>query len=347
MVAKQPYFTVIIVAYNSGAYLHECINALNQQTFKDFEVIIFDNGTEDGSVDSISSSSFSINIIKSTLNKGFAFGNNAAVKDANGDWLILLNADAIPQSDWLREIFQAICRYPEIVIFGSTQINYHNPEVLDGAGDHYHPFGLAWRGAKGYPADSIAADAIVMGPCAAAAIYKKDIFEKLGGMEEHFFCYYEDVDLALRFRLEGHLCIQLANAKVKHVGSATFGTNSEFSRYYISRNKIWTFFRCLPAALLISLLPSFFIIVLIRLCFSIGRSDFKIRLRALWDALYNLPEIWGERRSIQSSRKIGVVQFGRSMTWSIGKLLMRSSDGRSIPKSVRVNSIGKADACNS
>ena len=347
MVAKQPCFTVIIVTYNSGAYLHECIYALNQQTFKDFEVIIFDNCTEDGSVDSISPNSLSINIIKSTLNKGFAFGNNAAVMDANGEWLVLLNADAIPQSDWLQEIYKAICRYPEIVIFGSTQIDYHNPEVLDGAGDHYHPFGLAWRGAKGYPSDSIAGDAIVMGPCAAAAIYRKDIFEKLGGMAEHFFCYYEDVDLALRFRLEGHLCIQLADAKVRHVGSATFGTDSEFSRYYIGRNKIWTFFRCLPVALLIPLLPSFFIIVLIRLCFAIGRSDFKIRLRAVWDALYSLPDIWGERRSIQSRRKISLVQFGRSMTWSIGKLLMRSSDGRSIPKSVRVNSIGKADACNS
>ena len=346
MVAKQPYLTVIIVTYNSGAYLYECINALNQQTFKDFEVIIFDNGTEDGSVDSISSKNLSINIIKSTLNKGFAFGNNAAVKDANGDWLILLNADAIPQSDWLQEICKAICRYPEIVIFGSTQINYHNPEVLDGAGDHYHPFGLAWRGAKGYPADSIAGDAIVMGPCAAAAIYRKDIFEKLGGMAEHFFCYYEDVDLALRFRLEGHLCIQLANAKVRHVGSATFGTDSEFSRYYIGRNKIWTFFRCLPAALLIPLLPSFFIIVLIRLCFAIGRSDFNIRVRASWDAICNLPEIWRQRRSVQVFRKISAIQFAQSMTWSIGKLLMRSSDGRSIPEFVHINSRVKADACD-
>ena len=70
-------------------------------------------------------------------------------------------------------------------------------------------------------------------------------------------------------------------------------------------------------------------------------------VRASDDALYSLPEVWGERRSIQSRRKIGVVQFGQSMTWSIGKLLMRSSDGRSIPKSVRINAIGKADACNS
>ena len=105
--------------------------------------------------------------------------------------------------------------------------------------------------------------------------------------------------------------------------------------------------RCLPGALLILLLPGFFTVILIRLCLAIGLGGSKIRLRALWDALYSLPEIWEERRSIQSRRKIGALQFGRSMTWSLGKLLMRSSDGRSIPKSVRVNSIGKADACSS
>ena len=186
----------------------------------------------------------------------------------------------------------------------------------------------------------------MMAPCGAAAVLKKDVFEKLGGMAECFFCYYEDVDLALRFRLAGHLCIQLANARVKHVGSATFGANSEISRYYISRNKIWTFIRCLPAVLLIMLLPSFFTIVLIRLCFAIGRRDFKVRARALWDAICNLPEIWRQRRSIQLCRKISAIQFAQSMTWSIGKLLMRSSDGRSIPEFVRINSRVRADARN-
>ena len=187
---------------------------------------------------------------------------------------------------------------------------------------------------------------MVMGPCGAAAVLKKDVFEELGGMAECFFCYYEDVDLALRFRLAGHLCIQLANARVRHVGSATFGNNSEISRYYISRNKIWTFIRCMPAALLIMLLPSFFIVHLIRLCFAIGRRDFKIRARASWDAICNLPQIWRQRHSIQLCREISAIKFAQSMTWSIGKLLMRSSDGRSIPGFVRINSRVRADAHN-
>ena len=161
MITKQPYFTVIIVAFNSGDYLDECINALEKQIFKDFEIIIFDNGTKDGSAHSINSSCLNITVIKSTSNKGFAVGNNVAAKDAKGDWLVLLNSDAIPEKDWLLEIFKAVCRYPDIVIFGSTQINYHHPKVLDGAGDHYHIVGTAWRGAKGYPVDSIVEDTIV------------------------------------------------------------------------------------------------------------------------------------------------------------------------------------------
>ena len=100
------------------------------------------------------------------------------------------------------------------------------------------------------------------------------------------------------------------------------------------------------AALLIMLLPSFFTTVLIRLCFAIGRRDFKVRARASLDAICNFPEIWRQRRSIQLCRKISAIQFAQSMTWSIGKLLMRSSDGRSIPEFVRINSRVRADACN-
>ena len=104
MIAKKPYFTVIIVAFNSGKYLEECINSLNEQSFKNFEIIIVDNGTKDGSIERVDLSKSNIKLIKSSFNQGFAIGNNKAAREANGDWLVLLNADAIPQSDWLSKI---------------------------------------------------------------------------------------------------------------------------------------------------------------------------------------------------------------------------------------------------
>lgn len=344
MITKKPYFTVIIVAFNSGKYLEECINSLKEQSFKDFEIIIFDNGTTDGSIERIDLSHINIKFIKSSFNEGFAIGNNKAAREANGDWLVLLNADAIPQSDWLSKINIAIHKYPKVAIFGSTQVSYYYPDIIDGAGDHYHPFGVAWRGGEGYPVDSISDDLVVLGPCAAAAVYRKDIYQKLNGMAENFFCYYEDVDLALRFRLDGHLCIQLADARVKHVGSATFGIHSDFARYHVNRNKIWTFIRCIPGPLLVLLFPGFLTVILSRLCMSVLSGDFKLRYRALCDAIIGLPEAWNQRRLIQRHRKISLVKFGAAMTWSFGKLLMRASDGRVVPETLQVHSTKQTDA---
>jgi GT2 family glycosyltransferase len=343
MVAKKPYFTVIIVACNSGEYLGECIESLTKQSFTDFEVLIVDNGSSDGSVEALNFQNLRLRVIKLFENTGFAAGNNLAAHEANGDWLLLLNTDAIPQLDWMLEIKVAINRYTEIVIFGSTQLRYHDIETLDGAGDHYHPFGLAWRGGEGHPVDTVLGDMTVLGPCAAAAAYRRDIYDELGGMEKIFFCYYEDVDLALRYRLAGHLCIQLASAKVKHVGSSTFGAQSDFVRYHVGRNRIWTFIRCVPGPLLILLFPGFLMTITLRLLVSLFSGDFGVRFKALCDAFIKLPEIWCQRRQIQSGRKISLIQFSSAMTWSIGKLLMRASDGKSISNHLSCRKTGKTD----
>ena len=223
-----------------------------------------------------------------------------------------------------------IKRYPKNKIFGSKQLKYDNPSKLDGAGDHYHCTGIAWRGGEGDSAETILEDAVVMSPCAAAAIYHRDIYVSLGGMAEYFFCYYEDVELGLRFRLLGHETIQLAGAKVRHVGSTTAGKNSKFIKYYVSRNRIWTFIRCVPGLLFAACLPLLILSIVTRLCFSIFAGDTSTKLKAFFDAFRRLFRIWNDRKVIQKARKSSVLQFGSDMTWSIGKLILRSSDCRPI-----------------
>jgi GT2 family glycosyltransferase len=223
-----------------------------------------------------------------------------------------------------------ITRYPKTRIFGSKQLKYDNPGKLDGAGDHYHCTGIAWRGGEGDSAETILEDAIVMSPCAAAAIYHRDIYVSMGGMAEDFFCYYEDVDLGLRFRLLGHETIQLAGAKVRHVGSTTAGKNSKFIKYYVSRNRIWTFIRCVPGSLFAACLPLMILSIVTRLCFSIFAGDTSTKLKAFFDAFRRLFRIWNDRKVIQKARKSTVLQFGSDMTWSVGKLILRSSDCRPI-----------------
>ena len=330
MTHANPEFSIIIVTHNSNYYLVECMKALTTQRNKNFEIIIVDNNSNEDLINFDNFNSLEIKIIKLEKNFGFAAANNIGAKRAIGKWLITLNPDAIPDDNWLSEIEVGIKRYPKNKIFGSKQLKYDNPSKLDGAGDHYHCTGIAWRGGEGDSAETILEDAVVMSPCAAAAIYHRDIYVSMGGMAEYFFCYYEDVDLGLRFRLLGHETIQLAGAKVRHVGSTTAGKNSKFIKYYVSRNRIWTFIRCVPGLLFAVCLPLLILSIVTRLCFSIFAGDTSTKLKAFFDAFRRLLRIWNDRKVIQKARKSSVLQFGSDMTWSIGKLILRSSDCRPI-----------------
>ena len=331
MTQINPKFSIIIVTYNSGQYLMDCITALTGQKNKNFELIIVDNHSDEGLLHSANINSLTHEIINLEKNIGFAAANNIGAKQAAGTWLITLNPDAIPEENWLVEIEAAIRRYPETRIFGSKQIQFDNPDKLDGAGDHYHCTGIAWRGGEGDLAETVSQDAVVMSPCAAAAIYHRDTYLALGGMAEEFFCYYEDVDLGLRFRLSGYKSVQLSNAKVRHIGSATTGKSSQFVKYHVSRNRVWTFIRCVPGLLFVVCLPFLIISIFARLCFSIFAGDSLIKLEAFWDAIVGIPRIWSDRRVIQKARKATTSQFGSGMTWSIGKLIFRATDSRPVP----------------
>ena len=337
MVSKDPKFTVIVVTHNSGSDLAKCLDALENQTVRDFEILIIDNDSTDGSLDFLSTDRPYCRLIRATRNLGFAAANNLAAREGRGRWLALLNPDAFAEPDWLSEIIAATQRYPGAVMFGSTQLRASEPAVLDGAGDHYHPLGLAWRGGEGEAVECVDQDTEVFGPCGAAAVYERQAFLRRGGFDERLFCYYEDVDLALRMRLAGEICIQLAGAKVLHVGSGSTGTGSDFIRYHVSRNRLWVFMRGMPGPLLWILLPPLLAGVIARLTLSAFTGGFRVRMRALRDAFSVLPEIWLERRNLHDQRAIAAVTFARALTWSVGKLILRARDPRPISPAALAN----------
>jgi len=324
----DPWISVIVVAFESGAHLGRCLQALEAQTRRDFEVILVDNASTDGAVDRLPEPTVPFRLIRNAQNLGFAAANNQAAAQARGAWLATLNPDAFPQPDWLERFGEAAGRYPGVAAFGSTQLLDRDPLLIDGAGDPYHALGVAWRGEHGRPDDSARGDGEVFGPCGAAAFYDRAAFLAAGGFEPSFFCYYEDVDLAFRLRLSGQRCVQLAAARVRHVGSG----GSALAVYLNTRNILWTVLRCMPGPLLALLLPAVAAMSLARLGRSALRGDAGTRARALRDALAALPEVRQARRRIQRGRRIGSWAVARAMTWSVPKLVRRRADLRSVDR---------------
>ena len=322
--------TIIIVNYNGGDLLKRCVAALQDQTFRDFHAIIVDNASKDQSIESLPPFPGSFEIIRAGSNLGFAAANNLAVRHAKTEWIALLNPDAIPQPNWVRELMTATQRYPDTVMFGSTQVNATDPSVLDGTGDVYHACGIAWRSNIGRSVAEVPLEGETFGPCAAAALYRREEFLAVGGFDERYFCYYEDVDLAFRLRLQGHRCIQVPSAIVHHYGSAIAGRYSEFTIYHGTRNRFWTFVKNIPALLLVLMLPVHCAMHMAFVLRAYSKGYAPPALRATWDMLKQIGPILATRREVQGSRRLSTWAVAAALTWSPFKLLGRASDLRPI-----------------
>jgi GT2 family glycosyltransferase len=302
---------IIIVAWNCWGHLWKCLDALSVQKVTSFSVIIIDNGDAgDGEIDRLINYP-NVSYLKSDLNLGFAAGNNRGLEMANhANWIILLNPDTIPAVGWFEKLMDAAVRYPDFAVFGSKLLQADNPTVLDGEGDCYHVSGMAWRSGMGLTARNKPNKPWeVFSPCAAAALYKLDALKQVGGFDEDFFCYMEDVDLGFRLRLAGYRCLTVPDAEVLHVGSLTTGKRSPFYIYHGQRNLVWTYFKNMPGILFWVFLPlhvGLNIACLLRYALS---GQFRLVWRAKYDAIQMLPKMWRKRRQIQKTRQASLKQI--------------------------------------
>jgi GT2 family glycosyltransferase len=306
-----PIVSVIIVAWNSAKHLTHCLNCLSRQTFRDFEVIVVDNGSQDNAAAGLEQKyvQLALRLERLPTNRGFAHANNLGAALARGTWLALLNADAFAEPDWLEQLLQAAHRHPDFSFFASRQVQAGRPDLLDGSGDEYHSSGLAWRRFYSYPASEYGLrEEEVFSACGAAALYNREDFLRVGAFDEQYFSYFEDVDLGFRLRLEGGRCLYVPQAVVQHVGSASSGKMSDFVIYHGHRNLVWTFFKNMPGGLFWGFLPlHIFMNIFFIISFFLKGKGTAI-LRAKRDAFYHLPAIIRMRRRIQGTRKVAARQ---------------------------------------
>jgi GT2 family glycosyltransferase len=299
----RPTFSIIIINWNGLAVLPRCLAALHSQTRRDFEIILVDNGSTDGSAEFVRGSHPEVHLISLGENTGFAPANNLAARHARAAWLIFLNNDAFPSSGWLDALTRAIQQHPHTAMFASRLLMADQPGWVDGTGDACHVSGAVWNRQHRHPA--AAADAAVrevFAPQGAAALIRRDAFESVGGFDEDFFAYHEDIDLAFRLRLRGHHCLYLPDALVHHKGSHTTGRGSDFAVEHGHRNRIWCWWQDMPAPLLWLYLPQHLLANLFFILYIGAKGQFPAILKSQWRALLGMPRALRKRRQIQRAR---------------------------------------------
>ena len=323
---------VVIVNFNGGDLLERSIASLKRQSHPPKSIMVVDNHSQVQPIYGDEPWLQGVEVIKLTTNVGFAAANNLAIsRIQDAEWVALLNPDAVAQTDWLQSLMEAVEENPGVHVFASRMLKAEDLTRLDGAGDVYCRGGSAYRRGYGAPAiDSYAQNDWVFSPCGGAALYKVSTFLDLGGFDEDFFCYLEDIDLGCRFQLAGFRCLYLANAVVHHIGSAITGEHSPFSVYHCQRNIVWVFLKNMPLPHLWSFLPLHLLLMLSSLWSSRSKGMFCLVLKAKWHALIGIPGMLQKRWRIQprfkkTRRHLGVSLSTDPTLFKILKFLMRAT----------------------
>lgn len=310
--AAEPV-TVVIPTWNSGRWLPGCLEALGRQTLAPREVLVADSASTDGSLEALAGRS--IRVLSLPSNRGFAAAANAGWQAAHSPWIALLNPDTRPEPDWLQALVEALTAAgPEVWAVASKMLRMDDPERVDDAGDQLSRFGAAVKRGHGEPAAAWERADEVLSPCAGAALYRRAVLAELGGFDETFESYLEDLDLGLRARLAGWRCRFEPRARVLHHGGGAGLARGRYVRL-VTCNRLLLLAKNLPARLLarhalrLARGQLYFLVAYHRpLASLLGTLRF----------LRRLPALAASRRRVQRTRRASVEEIDGSLLPTFG-----------------------------
>ncbi|GAB6082638.1 glycosyltransferase family 2 protein [Desulfuromonas carbonis] len=332
--ASEPEVAVIIVNWNGRQHIEQCLPALRAQTFREFSVILVDNGSSDGSVEWVRDQYPEVRLIPLERNRGFAQPNNLGIAAAFAapqvHFVVTLNNDTRPEPDYLAELVACAGRHPKAGSIQPKVSNFFAPDTIDSTGILIAAnLSAVNRGLKERDVGQFEREEEIFGASASAALYTRTALEQTalvgadGGPEyfdADYFAYYEDVDLALRLRLAGFDSYYTPAARVWHVHSATGKNYSPLKAFYIHRNQYLNMIKnlpLLPLAKALLLMPQLYWQSLLSVLRRHGAAGELARqsaggehpaqlvLRGWWQVLLLLPRMLRKRQQVQRSRLAG------------------------------------------
>ena len=248
--------TVVIPNYNGQRFVKACFDALKKQNYKDFETLVIDNASEDGSYEYIKDNYPEVKLVRLKKNYGFSAAVNKGIDLSKTEYVILLNNDTEVAPDFVGELVNAIEESDDIFSVSSKMINFNDRSVMDDAGDLYSVFGWGFQQGVGQDIEKYNEPMDVFSACAGAAIYRKEVFAKIGKFDLKHFAYMEDMDVGYRARIYGYRNRYCPTAIVYHVGSGTSGSKYNAFKVKLSaRNNIYMIYKNMPFLQLVVNMP--------------------------------------------------------------------------------------------
>jgi GT2 family glycosyltransferase len=299
-----PIASVVVLSFNGLEHLEICLSSLCAQTFTDREILLVDNGSTDGSKAWIEARFPEVRVARLEQNRGVPAGVNFGIAEARGRFIAILNNDIEAHPEWLSESIRALEQHRDAG-FTATRIRlFYQRDRLDTTGDLYFREGFpAKRGWLHRDGPNFDAAGWVFGACAAATVYRREVFDAVGNLDEDFEAMLEDLDLSFRAQLQGFKCRYVPTAILYHKMGATLGVGRA-QQLRMHRNLWLLRIKNLPGALWLRYLPRMLLGEAAVLLRAVATRRFGVMMHARLQVLQRLKATLAKRRAIQATRRI-------------------------------------------
>ena len=305
--------SVVTPNYNGEKFLKTFFESLNNDSECIGEVIIVDNGSTDNSKDYIKGITFNfpVRLIENKENVGFSPAVNQGIMEAKYEYIFSLNNDTEVKKGSIKALVDLISSDDSIFSLQAKMLQYNNKELIDDVGDEYNLLAWTKKTGENHNSEEYADVHEIFSSCAGAAMYKKSLLSEIGMFDDNFFAYMEDVDLAIRSRINGYKNLSCPDAIVYHIGSATSGSRyNEFKVRLAARNNVWVVYKNFPIPLKIINFIFLFFGFLIKYLFFVKKGFGSIYLA-------------GIREGLSTRSKINKVKFKSKNTKNYFKIEYR------------------------
>ena len=307
--------SAIVVNYNGEKIIRGALQGLMNQTLRDLEIIVVDNASLDNSVSLIQNEFKNVKLIKNPSNSGFAGGSFIGFQAAKGDFIALLNSDAIPKPDWLGNLVNGMNLDHKIGICAS-KILIDGTDLIDSAGDGCTTASKGYKRGEKKSQTEYEQMERVFGACGGASLYRRKMIDEIGFFDEDFFLIHEDTDLNYRAQLTGWKCLYVPKAVVFHKVRSTIKEDSDLAIYYTNRNANFVWIKNTPILLLLRFLHhKIFLVIGEFFFFGLRKKRMRLFIQSQIDSLKLFPKMLKKRRKIQSMKKVSNKEIRKLLTF--------------------------------
>ncbi|MHA1834573.1 MAG: glycosyltransferase family 2 protein [Candidatus Baldrarchaeia archaeon] len=309
-----PPVTVLILNYNGKFHLKKCIDSVLETDYPNFEIVIVDNGSTDGSVDFIRKTYPNVKAIAFEKNFGFAEAYNRAIRKIKTEIIMLLNNDIIVDKNWLKELVKHVS--DTRVASATCKMKFlNNKEIINSAGGSCDIYGVAWaRGNGEKDIGQYDQTCEVFYVSGATMMLKKSVWRDVGPFDSRYFMYAEELDWCWRARLKGYKILYVPKSVVFH---KWHGTSSKTPFIYLlERNWLCNLIKNYNTTTIVQLIPAYLLLKMLKflwLAFKGARNEkLAVPKAILWN-LKNLKGTLRRRAQIQATRKVPDEQIQKLM----------------------------------